>query len=92
MYDGHNQVTDKIKFTLRFLKAFTSISTFLIEQNFLFYYTEANSLPKRYKINQSSETSILRKNERDKLEAFKMRTWCNIENFSWKDRKTNQYV
>ena len=39
-----------------------------------------------------SETWTLRKYERDRLEAFEMWTWRNMENISWKDHITNEYV
>ena len=39
-----------------------------------------------------SETWTLRKYERDRLEAFEMWTWRNMENVSWKDHITNEYV
>ena len=39
-----------------------------------------------------SETWTLRKYERDRLEAFEMWTWRNMENISWKDHMTNEYV
>ena len=34
-----------------------------------------------------SETWALRKYERDRLEAFEMWTWCNMENNSCKDNQ-----
>ena len=30
--------------------------------------------------------------EGERLDAFKMCTWCNMENISLKDYKTNEYV
>ena len=39
-----------------------------------------------------SETWTLRKYERERLEAFEMWTWCNMENISWKDHMTSLYV
>ena len=35
---------------------------------------------------------MVRKYERDRLEAFDMSTWRNMENISCKDHKTNLYV
>ena len=32
------------------------------------------------------------KYERDRLEAFKMWYWRNMENISWQDHKTNEFV
>ena len=39
-----------------------------------------------------SETWTLRTYERDRLEAFDIWTWCNMENISWKDHMTTEYV
>ena len=39
-----------------------------------------------------SETWTLRKKEREKLEAFEMWTWRNMEKISWQEHKTNEYV
>ena len=39
-----------------------------------------------------SETWTLRKYERDRLKAFEMWTWRNMENIIWKDHMTNEYV
>src|ERR1700761_6681016 len=39
-----------------------------------------------------SETWTLKKKKREKLEAFEMWTWHNMEKISWQDHKTNEYV
>ena len=39
-----------------------------------------------------SETWVLRKYERDRLEAFEIWAWYNMKNFNWKDNNTNRYV
>ena len=39
-----------------------------------------------------AETWTLRKRDRDKLEAFEMWTWRNMEGISWKEHKTNEDV
>ena len=39
-----------------------------------------------------SETWMLRKKERDKLEAFEMWMWRNMMKISWQEHKTNEYV
>ena len=38
------------------------------------------------------ETRIMRKEERDRLEAFEMWCWRRMEKVSWKDKKTNEEV
>ena len=39
-----------------------------------------------------SETWTLRKEEKERIEAFEMWIWRRMEKISWQDKKTNQQV